>query len=144
MLFRSVSPDRLYGMAYFGGDHGYGTIFYVQYPNGSGWQAIGGVTKIHDFDGIRGANPNGDLLLGSDGLMYGLTTNGGAYQKGVVFRIDPNINTYEVIFNFRNDSAPGTSISSGSLPYGNLIQTSNGSFYGMTASGLAGLYTGTI
>ena len=47
------------------------------------------MTVLHRFLYSDGADPRGRLLKASDGLLYGTATNGGQFQGGVVYRIDP-------------------------------------------------------
>jgi uncharacterized repeat protein (TIGR03803 family) len=49
----------------------------------------GDLTIVHRFLGPDGDEPQGRLLLASDGLLYGTTVRGGQFQGGVVYRIDP-------------------------------------------------------
>ena len=96
------------------------------------------VSVLYSFTGAPGdgANPwYTSLLLASDGNLYGMTSSGGAYNGGTVFRITP-AGTETVLWSFGN----GTD---GASPYGSLIQGSDGNFYGMT--NLGGLYgRGTV
>jgi hypothetical protein len=53
-------------------------------------------TALFDFDGLgnhtvnaTGGVPNGGLVLGSGGLLYGTTTEGGNGGKGVFFSLTP-------------------------------------------------------
>ena len=73
-----------------------------------------------------GANPYGNLLQASNGLLYGMTLGVGSYNEGVIFSYNPNTAVYTDVFNFDN--------SSGS-PEGSLVQASNGLLYGMTSNG---------
>src|SRR3989449_5577347 len=59
------SDGALYGVTFFGGINGPGTIFKIT--------ASGTFTKLYDFDQTHGANPYGSLLLAADGNMYGTT-----------------------------------------------------------------------
>lgn len=69
----------LYGMTGFGGTNGDGTIFRIM-PDGTGY------LKIIDFAGAtNGSRPYGSLI--SDGaFLYGMTSYGGTYDSGVVFK----------------------------------------------------------
>ena len=84
-------------------------------------------TKILDFAGaVNGNYPKGDLIF--DGtFLYGLTSNGGVNNLGVIFKIKPDGTGYSDIFDF-------TGVLSGNFPYGSLIY--DGTFlYGMTFFG---------
>lgn len=76
--------NDLYGMTSRGGMYDLGVLFTMK-TDGSGF------TKLVDFDGTsNGSHPHGSLV--SDGIyIYGMTTDGGAYDKGTIFRyvIDP-------------------------------------------------------
>ncbi len=76
--------NDLYGMTYEGGSNDKGVLFKIK-TDGSGF------TKLLDFVGAtNGSNPYGGLV--SDGIyIYGMTSFGGAYSKGTIFKyvIDP-------------------------------------------------------
>jgi len=90
------SKRRLYGTTTYGGDIsgacdsglegiGCGTVFGFAPPlkEGEAWTE----RLIHVFkNGADGASPNGSLLLGPKGGVYG-TAGGGSGQSGVVFRL---------------------------------------------------------
>lgn len=118
----------LYGMTTIGGANNLGVIFQIK-PDGTGYN------KLLDFSGVaNGSHPNGDLF--SDGTyLYGMTSNGGTNNSGVLFKIKPNGTGYVKLLNFIGSS-------NGGYPHGNLI--SDGTFlYGMTSEGGANGY-GTI
>ncbi len=111
---------KFYGMTGFGGIPGLGVIFEFD-PAGSGSYQV-----LHEFDGTDGANPYGSLLL-SGGKYYGLTSNGGSSDVGVMFYYDPSgSGSYQVLHEFG-----GTD---GANPNGSLME-SGGKFYGMTQVG---------
>jgi uncharacterized repeat protein (TIGR03803 family) len=56
-----------------------GTLFSIS-PTGQ-------VQIVAAFDGTNGAAPEGGLILGEDGALYGTTSQGGAYGIGAVFRV---------------------------------------------------------
>ena len=94
------------------------------------YDPISGIyTDIHDFacDAIHGDGAKSELINASNGNLYGLCEIGGAYGKGVIYRIQPGTNTYSDIYDFAN--------STGSKPMGSLLQLTNGKLYGMTDSG---------
>jgi uncharacterized repeat protein (TIGR03803 family) len=76
----------LYGTTSLDGAYGYGTVFKLAPPTGSGWTE----TVLHDFTGPDGNQPVATLALGSGGVLYGTTEfGGGADNDGVVFKLTP-------------------------------------------------------
>jgi len=74
-----------------------------------------------------GAVPSG-VIQGTDGSFYGVTTYGGATGNGTVFKVTPT-GTESVLYSFVNGLGDGFN------PSGNLIQATNGSFYGTAPDG---------
>lgn len=111
----------LYGMASLGGDYDHGVIWE--------YDIINKAYEIrHSFDSSStGKNPNGSLVLASDGKLYGMTKNGGANNKGVIFQYD--LSTHDVVKLFDFGSVNGEE------PKGSLIQGTDGKLYGMTSAG---------
>ena len=108
-----------YGTAAYGGALGLGTVFRIT--------AKGLFTNLFSFDGtVNGSHPNAALLQGSDGNLYGTTSDGGTYGVGTVFRMSPEgaLTTISVFdgFNGANPDAP-------------LLEVTNGTFYGTTQNG---------
>ena len=69
-----------YGMTYYGGTYGFGTVFKIA-PSGT-------LTVLHNFNGSTdGGNAGGGINLGLDGNLYGMTANGGANGYGTVFKL---------------------------------------------------------
>jgi uncharacterized repeat protein (TIGR03803 family) len=58
-----------------GGSNGLGTLFELD-PSG------GLLTALHHFDGTKGSQPSGELLLAASGLLYGTTASGGESASG--------------------------------------------------------------
>ncbi|MBK9415326.1 MAG: hypothetical protein IPN61_18230 [Bacteroidetes bacterium] len=115
-----ASNGLLYGSASSGGINDNGLIF--------SFDPIGNIYNIlFDFDGINGSSPTGTLIESNNGLLYGMTTEGGINNSGVLYNFDPAGNVFNKLFDL--DSV------SGSFPYGSLMQASNGLFYGMTKDG---------
>ena len=76
------SAGNLYGTTVNGGAYGYGVVFKLD--------TTGAETVLHSFTGGKdGANPYAGLLLDSASNLYGTTYYGGAYGKGVAFKITP-------------------------------------------------------
>jgi len=115
-----AGDDMLYGMTENGGANSMGVLFQYNPTTNT-------YTKKFDFSTTNGNYPNGDLMQASDGMLYGMTPNGGANDSGVIFQYNPTTSTYVKKFDF--------STTSGSNPYGSLMQASNGMLYGMTSSG---------
>lgn len=84
-------------------------------------------TKLLDFNttNVNGSQPLG---LVSDGTyLYGMTYSGGANDKGIIFKIEPNGTNYVKLLDFNGIN--GSSPVAGSLIYDNTF------LYGMTAYG---------
>jgi uncharacterized repeat protein (TIGR03803 family) len=111
-------------------------LLYGTTSSGSGTGAKGAVFKINldgsgylvlkRFAGPDGATPWAPLLEGQDGALYGTTVAGGAYGKGIVFRLNRDGNGFAVLKSFT-----GTD---GDSPRG-LAQAPNGLLFGTTSSG---------
>lgn len=113
-----------YGTTFLGGTNGQGTVFRVG--------ADGEVIVLHSFCGdlscSDGGQPAGGLIQASDGSLYGETFNGGGPDGyGTVFSISP-AGQLATLHHFRRDG-------DGSSPYGPLVQSADGGFYGTTSSG---------
>ncbi len=130
------ADGSFYGAAKYGGPYtnatqygnGYGTIFQIT--------TNGALSTPVLFDSTNGANPAA-LVLGNDGNFYGTTAWGGnisAYKLGfgAIFRLSPD-GTFTNLYKF-------TGGSDGGFPYANLVQASDGNFYGAAFSG--GAYSG--
>ncbi|MDP2387380.1 MAG: T9SS type A sorting domain-containing protein [Bacteroidota bacterium] len=129
-LFEAAN-GKLYGMTSSGGANNNGTIF--EYNIG-----LTQFTKLHDFSGSgTGANPQGDLIETSAGLLYGMTMNGGIYGYGCIFEYNIGSTVTTNKFNFQN------AIADGGTPEGTLLKASNGLLYGVTSAGGANS-TGTL
>ncbi|MGA2174949.1 MAG: choice-of-anchor tandem repeat GloVer-containing protein [Verrucomicrobiota bacterium] len=88
------------------------------------------IVKSFGFPALStGASPQAQMILGSDGALYGVTASGGSNAQGVVFRINTNGTGYQVLHSF----AGGTNDGSG--PAAELLQASDGLLYGTTGSG---------
>lgn len=85
-----------------------------------------GVTVLHSFDYADGQYPQGRLLYGSDGRLYGSTYAGGLAGYGTVFAVGKD-KTHTVLHAF--DGNDGNSLDSG------LLQAASGALFGTTPQG---------
>lgn len=86
---------------------------------------------LHNFDGPDGVEPDGGLVQGTNGNLFGTTFIGGAYGEGTVFKISP-AGKLTTIYSF---CASGSACPDGTGPAGTLVQANNGDFYGTTVGG---------
>jgi uncharacterized repeat protein (TIGR03803 family) len=79
---------------------------------------------LHTFTGVPndGQQPRGRLIESTNGLVYGTTTFGGAFNRGTVFSMDKNGGNY-TFFSF-------TSADSSGQPEAGLLEASDGLLYG--------------
>jgi len=126
-----ANDGNFYGTTSEGGTNDLGTVFQIT-PSGT-------LTTIYSFDGTQhGANPAAALIQGTDGNLYGTTTNGGSRNRGTMFKITTG-GSLTVVLSF----CMASGCSDGIGPSGSLIQGSDGNFYGTTVSGGA-YHRGTI
>ncbi len=116
------ADGALYGTTTSGGFSGVGTVFKLS-PDGSGF------TTLHSFSGPDGARPYAGLVQGGDGLFYGVTLQGGSYDKGTVFRLSPDGTGFIILHSFTGVG------SDGAYPRARLVEGSDEAFYGTTTSG---------
>jgi uncharacterized repeat protein (TIGR03803 family) len=117
-----ANNSLLYGMTEIGGANNKGVLFSYN-------DSTDTFTKLLDFnDTINGANPDGSLMQADDSLLYGMTTQGGVNNDGVLFSYNPFTNSYQKLLDFN-----GTV--NGANPTGSLIQATNGLLFGMTTAG---------
>jgi uncharacterized repeat protein (TIGR03803 family) len=116
------SSGNLYGTTTAGGSAGGGPgILFKVDPSGT-------ETILHIFGGAGdGATPSSGLLRDSAGNMYGVTSTGGEYRWGTVYKVDTT-GTETVLYSFSG----GTD---GKYAGGNLIMDAAGSLYGTTQQG---------
>jgi uncharacterized repeat protein (TIGR03803 family) len=115
----------------------YGTTYTGVSSNSTAYSVTsdGTYTTLHTFTGSDGQNIYGGLVQGTDGYFYGVADLGGANNLGVIFLMTPS-GDVTVLHSFAG--APD-----GSQAHSQLIQASDGNFYGVTISG--GTYNnGTI
>ncbi len=116
-----ASNGKLYGMTFQGGSNNKGVLFEYN-PAGNTYN------KILDFSSTTGYWPYGYILAADNGKLYGMTSRGGQYSKGVLFEYDLSTLVYSIKVNFDG-------INTGAYPYGSLLQNGNGKLYGVTKQG---------
>jgi uncharacterized repeat protein (TIGR03803 family) len=132
------SDGFLYGTTCWGGQTasgmtgtgitGQGTVFRVS-RDGSFFQSI------HSFQDnantFEGSCPTAGLVQGSDGKLYGATSQGGGGTtttiQGVLFRLNPDGTNFEILHKFESKT--------GYYPASSLFLHTNGIIYGMTTKG---------
>ncbi len=113
---------KLYGTASDLGNAGsYGTVFTIT--------PAGNFTVVHQFDNTDGAYPFGGLILGADRNFYGQTDLGGASKfgsYGTVYKMTP-AGKVTTLHSFEQTD--------GDNPVSNLVQGTDGNFYGTASYG---------
>jgi len=112
----------LYGTSYTGGSKGFGSVFNIT-TNGSFFIIQDLNQGFHD-----GIMPNSGLFLAKDGNFYGTTysvNSSDSSANGTIYKMTPQ-GDFHVLYNFTKGSSPGW------YPVGNLAQSADGTFYGVT------------
>lgn len=116
-----------------------GSLYLTTYEGGT--NSNGGIIELRPSDnrtylrhsfGENATDPReplaGELVEASNGLLYGVTRDGGQYNGGTIYSFDPTDNTVTKLYDF-------SSASNGSEPLNSLLLASDGMLYGMTFSG---------
>ncbi|AZQ62302.1 T9SS type A sorting domain-containing protein [Flammeovirga pectinis] len=112
--------NLVYGMMRKKGTNNLGTLFSYDYQTKA-------MQSLHQFDSLTGSSPSSGLLEASDGNLYGMTSLGGNFNKGVLFKYDINSSQLSVLKHFDGDT-------DGGHPKGGLLED-NGVLYGVTFDG---------
>ncbi|MBM2813623.1 MAG: autotransporter-associated beta strand repeat-containing protein [Ignavibacteria bacterium] len=117
-----LSGGVLYGMTSSGGTQNRGVIFKIN-TDGTGFALIrdlvGGATD--------GSAPYGSLnLIG--GVLYGMNSNGGTQNRGVIFSLNTDGSGFNLMHSFAGGNGDGDN------PHGSMIQV-GATLYGMTNQG---------
>jgi uncharacterized repeat protein (TIGR03803 family) len=114
----------LYGTAVAGGTDESGIVFTMN-QDGTVYRVlryfVGGTGD--------GKGPNGTLIEGSDGALYGTTVFGGSNNRGTVFTLNKDGSGYSTLVNFGSTGSDGVS------PYAGLLEGSDGALYGTAFGG---------
>lgn len=139
-----------YGTTQYGGNPsslcptapaGCGIVFALTPARAGAWTA----TTLYSFGSQNGdgSGPAGNLVIGSNGALYGTTTYGGTEEFGTVFELAPPASpggawTETVLHSFTGKNGDGAG------PNAGVVIGSNGVLYGTTAYGGASLFSGTV
>jgi uncharacterized repeat protein (TIGR03803 family) len=121
---------NFYGTTYDFGGNGSGTVYQLT--------ASGSLNTLYNFSALAdgtnadGAYPYAPIVQGTDGNFYGTTVGGGPGGAGTVFQIDTS-GSLTTLHAF--GALTGGTNSDGANPYGALVQTADGNFYGATKNG---------
>jgi uncharacterized repeat protein (TIGR03803 family) len=117
------SDGAFYGETQFGGTSNQGSVFMIN-TNGTVYKELYSFTNTPD-----GANPDGSLVQGGDGALYGTTAYGGITNAGTVFKISTDGSGYSVLHSFTNTP-------DGSNPLTGLTLGMDGALYGVSGGGV--------
>jgi uncharacterized repeat protein (TIGR03803 family) len=95
-LLYNSKDGKFYGMTTYGGIAGNGVIY--SFDPSTQKDSV-----LFAFNGTNGANPDGNLTIGPDGLLYGVTAYGGTVG-GVIFSFDPSTGNETVLSNMDNNT----------------------------------------
>lgn len=115
-----ASNGILYGVTHRGGANDKGRIFSFN-------TATAAFTTLFDFNTADGTLPDAHMIQASNGKLYGVTSYGGANDKGVIYSFDIATSAYTKLYDFVQ--------STGECPTSPLYQASDGKLYGTTMSG---------
>jgi uncharacterized repeat protein (TIGR03803 family) len=113
----------LYGMTRKGGGRGFGVVFSFDTNDNN-------YTVLHDFNGgdEDGATSDHGYVVQSGNVLYGMTTNGGPSDNGVIFSLTTDGESFHLLHKFGETNHDGTN------PYGSLLMVGD-KLYGTTANG---------
>ena len=121
----TLDPDgtKLYGMTRKGGEHDFGVVFKFDTSDNS-------YSVLHDFAGGHddGATTDHGYVVQSGHHLYGMTTNGGHHDDGVIFKLNLDDQSFQLLHRF------GETHHDGKNPYSSLLLVGN-QLYGTTANG---------
>jgi uncharacterized repeat protein (TIGR03803 family) len=80
---------------------------------------------VFGFPELSGFSPIGKLLEGNDGMLYGVTTDGGTDWEGVIYKVNKDGSGYKTLHHFFDSEL-------GRNPMAGLIEGSDGALYGTT------------
>src|SRR5258708_15449948 len=125
-----TTKGTLYGVTSRGGAWDSGVLFQLATKNGIKYTE----SVLYSFGDLSDAStPSGPILMDSAGSLYGVTSLGGAFGQGTLYKFVPAANgtlaTESILYSF------GASTTTGSYPNGNLVFDVGGDIYGVTNGG---------
>lgn len=142
-----ASDGRLYGTTNLGAANQAnttGTVFRIA-PDGTGFTVLHRFENYTSFSSISnpinadGANPEAELIEGSDGFLYGVARTGGPNGNGTVFKLAKDGSSFAVLHVFGATTSEATvtppTNADGIGPVGALLEGADGYFYGTASRG---------
>lgn len=120
---------ELYGTTTNGDANHDGTVFSFD-------RKTGAINTVYAFQGQPDGTEAEGGLINVNGTLYGTTMQGGAYNSGSLYSVNPSTGAETVVYSFHN-----TNGSDGTCPSADLIDV-NGTLYGTTQCG--GAYGGGV
>jgi len=119
-----AADGRLYGTTSYGGSNNLGRVFRLN-KDGSGYQ------ELHQFTsaGFDGQVPAAGLTEGANGMLYGVTAQGGSNNAGTVYRLARDGSNYQLLHTFTHDYQDGEQ------PRAVLVKGPGNTLYGTTSVG---------
>ncbi len=133
------TAGNFYGATAQGGINGQGVVFKL-YVHGSAWL----YSPLYKFTaGADGYTPEGRVVFGPDGPLYGTVYEGGAEDFGVVYKLQPSPTPPHSTLTLWNEKTLYTfrGGSDGAFPISDLVFRGNGLLYGVTSLGGQGTCT---
>jgi len=119
------ASGNLYGVFRLGGPNEVGAVYQLS-PSGMGWTR----QFLHSFSGGNdGEQPNGGLIIGPSGNLYGTTYLGGSGDAGTVFELTPANGgwSFNTLYGLPGGQESG--------PEDKLVMDAAGNLYGTTFGG---------
>jgi uncharacterized repeat protein (TIGR03803 family) len=123
------AAGNLYGATFVGGTHGEGIIYELSPQTGGDWME----TILHNFTSgtSDGRLPMAGVTLDAAGNVYGTTSAGGPYERGIAFKLAP---LGGGVWSFSGLHAFGNGLD-GANPEGEVVFDAAGNLYGTTYDG---------
>jgi uncharacterized repeat protein (TIGR03803 family) len=114
------SQGDIFGTAVQGGDFGVGSLFEID--------ASGNFKTIHSFENSQndGISPNGSLVVEPNGILFGVTQQGGEFGGGVIYKLIPR-GKFSLLHSFGGED--------GITPASCLVSDNMGHLFGATTAG---------